>query len=57
MATSTCGVASAWDGGEGDRATDWWITTRRSEFVRQAVHDGIDMHDGIETAFERFTVI
>ena len=52
---SACGVASAWDGSEGD--TDWWITTRRSEFFRQAVRDGFDMHDGIETAFERFTVI
>jgi uncharacterized protein YhfF len=47
----------AWDEGEGDRTLDWWLAAHRRYFARQAARDGFEMHDAIETVFERFTVV
>jgi len=47
----------AWDEGEGDRTLDWWLAAHRRYFARQAARDGFEMHDVIETVFERFTVV
>ena len=47
----------AWDEGEGDQTREWWLDEHRRYFARQADRDGFDMHDGIETMFERFKVI
>jgi len=47
----------AWDEGEGDRTRDWWLSAHRKYFGRQASAQGFEMHDEIETVFERFTVV
>ncbi|HLJ18617.1 MAG TPA: ASCH domain-containing protein [Stellaceae bacterium] len=47
----------AWDEGEGDRTRDDWLAMHRRYFARQARRDGFEMHDAIETVFERFTVV
>jgi uncharacterized protein YhfF len=47
----------AWDEGEGDRTLDWWLAAHRRYFARQAARDGFEIHDAIETVFERFTVV
>lgn len=49
--------AFAHDEGEGDRSRQWWLAAHRSFFARQAANEGFTMHDGIETVFERFTVL
>ena len=49
--------AFAHDEGEGDRTRDWWLAAHRDAFTRQAEREGFQMHDGIETVFERFTVV
>jgi uncharacterized protein YhfF len=49
--------AFAFDEGEGERTRDWWLKAHRDDFTRQAAREGFDMHDGIETVFERFTVV
>jgi uncharacterized protein YhfF len=43
--------------GEGDRTRDWWLRAHRTDFARQAEREGFAMHDGIETVFERFTIV
>jgi uncharacterized protein YhfF len=47
----------AWDEGEGDRTRAWWLEAHRSFFSRKAEREGLDMHDEIETVFERFEVV
>jgi uncharacterized protein YhfF len=45
------------DEGEGDRTLDWWLAAHRTYFHRQAAKLGFEMHDNIETVFERFEVV
>ncbi|MEQ5842703.1 ASCH domain-containing protein [Paraburkholderia acidicola] len=47
----------AWDEGEGDRSRAFWLDAHRAFFGAQAAEDGFDMHDQIETVFERFEVV
>jgi uncharacterized protein YhfF len=47
----------AWDEGEGERTRDWWLSAHRRFFTRRAEAEGFQMHDEIETVFERFTVV
>jgi uncharacterized protein YhfF len=47
----------AWDEGEGDRTRAWWLDAHRAFFTREAERGGFEMHDGIETVFERFEVV
>jgi uncharacterized protein YhfF len=47
----------AWDEGEGDRTREWWLSAHRRFFGRQASVQGFQMHDEIETVFERFEVV
>ena len=47
----------AWDEGEGERTRADWLRMHRRFFARQAAEEGFAMHDGIETVFERFTVV
>jgi uncharacterized protein YhfF len=54
---SAVDVAFAFDEGEGDRTRDWWLDAHRASFTRQAEREGFEMHDDIETVFERFTVV
>ena len=49
--------AFAHDEGEGDRTRDWWIAAHRDAFTRQAGREAFQMHDDIETVFERFTIV
>lgn len=49
--------AFAWDEGEGDRSRAYWLTVHHRFFAREAARLGLAMHDGIETVFERFTVV
>ena len=47
----------AWDEGEGDRTRDWWLSAHRRYFGRRAAQQGFQMHDEIETVFERFEIV
>lgn len=47
----------AFDEGEGDRTRDWWLDAHRAYYAREAEREGFKMHDGIETVFERFTIV
>jgi uncharacterized protein YhfF len=47
----------AWDEGEGERTREWWLSAHRRFFGRRAEAQGFQMHDEIETVFERFTVV
>src|SRR6267378_1319643 len=47
----------AWDEGEGERTRDWWLSAHRRFFGRRAAAQGFQMHDEIETMFERFEVV
>jgi uncharacterized protein YhfF len=47
----------AWDEGEGERTRGWWLSAHRRFFGRAAKAQGFDMHDEIETVFERFAVV
>ena len=47
----------AWDEGEGDRTREWWLAAHRQYFARVAASKGFEMHDAIETVFERFEVV
>jgi uncharacterized protein YhfF len=47
----------AWDEGEGDRTRDWWLAAHVRFFTRWAAAQGFQMHDEIETVFERFEVV
>lgn len=47
----------AWDEGEGDRSRDFWLAEHRRYFAGITAGLGIEMHDGIETVFERFRVV
>jgi len=47
----------AFDEGEGDRTREWWLDAHRRYFGRKAATEGFDMHDKIETVFERFEVV
>jgi len=47
----------AWDEGEGDRTRDWWLEAHRRFFARRAAEQGFQMHDEIETVFERFEIV
>jgi uncharacterized protein YhfF len=49
--------AFAWDEGEGDRSRGYWLAEHRAFFGRLAERGGFDLHDEIETVFERFTVV
>lgn len=49
--------AFAWDEGEGDRTRADWLDGHRRFFTAQAEAEGFEMHDGIETVFERFRVV
>ena len=49
--------AFAFDEGEGDRTRDWWLDAHRREFTREAGRKGFEMHDEIQTVFERFTIV
>ena len=39
------------------RSRAWWLEAHRDFFTRQAAAEDFDMHDEIETVFERFAVI
>jgi uncharacterized protein YhfF len=45
------------DEGEGERTREWWLAAHRRFFTRYAAAQGFQMHDGIETVFERFEVV
>ena len=47
----------AWDEGEGERTREWWLSAHRSFFGKRANVQGFQMHDEIETVFERFEVV
>ena len=47
----------AWDEGEGERTRDWWLSAHRRFFGRRAAAEDFQMHDEIETMFERFEVV
>ena len=47
----------AWDEGEGERTREWWLAAHRRFFGRCAEAQGFQMHDEIETVFERFAVV
>lgn len=47
----------AWDEGEGDRSRAYWLDAHRGHFGRQAAREGFDLHDEIETVFERFEIL
>ena len=47
----------AWDEGEGERTRAWWLSAHRRFFGRRAAAQGFQMHDEIETIFERFEVV
>jgi uncharacterized protein YhfF len=47
----------AWDEGEGERTRDWWLFAHRRFFGRRAAAQGFQMHDGMETVFERFEIV
>jgi uncharacterized protein YhfF len=47
----------AWDEGEGERTGDWWLSAHRRFFGRRAAVQDFQMHDEIETMFERFEVV
>jgi uncharacterized protein YhfF len=47
----------AWDEGEGERTREWWLSAHRRFFERRAAVQGFQMHDEIETVFERFQVV
>jgi uncharacterized protein YhfF len=49
--------AFAWDEGEGDGSRAYWLRVHHAFFGREAKRLGIAFHDGIETVFERFTVV
>lgn len=49
--------AFAWDEGEGERTRDAWLSAHRRYFSAQAQRQGFEMHDTIETVFERFEVV
>ena len=45
------------DEGEGERTREWWLSAHRRFFERRAAAQGFQMHDEIETMFERFEVV
>ncbi|GAC1334293.1 MAG: ASCH domain-containing protein [Bradyrhizobium sp.] len=45
------------DEGEGERTRDWWLSAHRRFFARRAAEHAFQMHDEIETVFERFEVV
>ncbi|SME97780.1 Uncharacterized protein YhfF [Tistlia consotensis] len=47
----------ALDEGEGEGTVAWWLDVYRRYFRRQGEREGFEMHDGIATVFERFTVV
>jgi uncharacterized protein YhfF len=47
----------AWDEGEGDRTREWWLAAHRRFFGKFAAAHGFQMHDEIETVFERFEIV
>lgn len=47
----------AWDEGEGERTREWWLAAHVRFFSRRAAVEGFQMHDEIETVFERFEVV
>jgi uncharacterized protein YhfF len=47
----------AWDEGERERTREWWLSAHRRFFARRAAARGFEMHDEIETMFERFTIV
>ncbi len=47
----------AWDEGEGERTREWWLSAHRLFFGGRAAARGFQMHDEIETIFERFEVV
>jgi uncharacterized protein YhfF len=47
----------AWDEGEGERTREWWLSAHRRFFARRSAAQGFEMHDEIETMFERFEVV
>ncbi len=47
----------AWDEGEGDRSRDYWLKAHHWYFSRSYEHLGLDFHEHIDVAFERFEVI
>jgi ASCH domain len=47
----------AWDEGEGERSRDWWLSAHRRFFARRSAAQDFQMHDEIETMFERFEVV
>ena len=46
----------AWDEGEGERTREWWLAAHVRFFGWRAAVQGFQMHDEIETMFERFEV-
>ena len=47
----------AWDEGEGERTREWWLSAHRRFFGRRAAAQGFQIHDEIETVFERFEIV
>jgi uncharacterized protein YhfF len=49
--------AFAWDEGEGERTREWWLDAHRRLYAARAARDHFEFHDGMQTVFERFTVV
>ncbi|MEH6527642.1 MAG: ASCH domain-containing protein [Sneathiella sp.] len=47
----------AWAEGEGDRSLDFWLSTHRAYFTLQCHAEGFEMHDHMETVFEKFEIV
>ena len=45
------------DEGEGERTREWWLSAHRRFFGKYAAAQGFQMHDEIETVFERFEIV
>jgi uncharacterized protein YhfF len=56
-ALNTVDERFARDEGEGERTREWWLAAHRRFFTRRAEAEGFQMHDAIETVFERFEVL
>jgi uncharacterized protein YhfF len=54
---SSVSESFAWDEGEGERTRGWWLSAHRTYFAKRAHAEGFQMHDEIETVFERFTMV
>lgn len=47
----------AWTEGEGDGSLDYWLSAHRKYFSSQSQVEDFEMHDRIETVFEKFQIV